>query len=220
MDDGFETIEGVFATNECGEFVSALQQPATQRSRAGARHLMSHPTVARLAGDERLLRIARGTLGIGAVPYRATLFEKSGESNWLVVWHQDTALPLCERFDAAGWGPWSVKAGIHYAHAPTWALNQILALRIHLDASCADNGPLRVIPGSHRLGVLSDDEVFRIAHEQSHIECHVERGGVLAMRPLVIHSSPKAESSAPRRVLHLEYAASLDLGIGIRLAVA
>ena len=129
-------------------------------------------------------------------------------------------MPLCERFEAVGWGPWSLKAGICYAHAPTFALERIVALRVHLDASRADNGPLRVIPGSHRRGVLSDDEVFAVAHRQSHVECLVERGGVLAMRPLLIHSSPKAESPEPRRVLHLEYAESLRLAEGIRLAVA
>jgi ectoine hydroxylase-related dioxygenase (phytanoyl-CoA dioxygenase family) len=176
--------------------------------------------VARVAGDERLLRIAQQALGSETTPYRATLFEKSGNSNWLVVWHQDTALPLSERFDRPGWGPWSTKAGILYAHAPTWALDQIVALRLHLDASHADNGPLRVIPGSPSLGVLSDDEVFRIAHEQPYAECLLDRGDILAMRPLLIHSSPKAQSPAQRRVLHLEYAASLDLGPGIRLAVA
>jgi hypothetical protein len=39
------------------------------------------------------------------------------------------------------------------------------------------------------------------------------------MRPLLIHPSPKAESVEPRRVLHLEYAESLDLAEGMRLAV-
>jgi hypothetical protein len=40
------------------------------------------------------------------------------------------------------------------------------------------------------------------------------------MRPLLIHSSGKARTDAPRRVLHIEYADSLDLAPGIRLAVA
>jgi ectoine hydroxylase-related dioxygenase (phytanoyl-CoA dioxygenase family) len=182
---------------------------------------MGEAAVRRVAGDARMVRMAREALGSAeAVPYRATLFEKSGESNWLVVWHQDTALPLEARFDAPGWGPWSLKEGIAYAHAPTWALELIVALRLHLDPSRAGNGPLRVIPGSHRLGVLSDDEVFEVAHRQLHVECLVERGGVLAMRPLLIHSSPKAELPEPRRVLHLEYADSLELATGVRLAVA
>ena len=220
MELGFESIASVFSREECDELLAKLRQPGVGRSRAGARHLMGRAAVLRAANDARMLGIAREWLGGGAVPYRATLFEKSGDSNWLVVWHQDTAIPLCERFDKSGWGPWSTKAGIVYAHAPTWALERIVALRVHLNASLSDNGPLRVIPGSHRPGVLTDDEVFDIAHREAFVECMVERGGVLAMRPLLIHSSPKAESAEPRRVLHIEYAEALELRPGIRLAVA
>ena len=219
-DAGFWIEEDVLSRRECGSLAEALSGSRAGRGRAGARHLMTHPAVAEVANDPRLLRIARRTLGGEAVPYRATLFEKAGRANWLVVWHQDTALPLASRFDSPEWGPWSKKAGILYAHAPGWALARVLALRIHLDASTAENGPLRVIPGSHAAGVLSDEEVFSIARRQEHVACVVSVGGVLAMRPLLIHSSSKARAGAPRRVLHIEYADSLMWGGGIRLAVA
>ena len=198
----------------------SLSKSRMERGRAGARHLMGRPAVAEAANDDRLLRIARRELGGEAVPYRATLFEKSARANWLVVWHQDTALPLVSRFDSPDWGPWSTKAGISYAHAPAWALKRVLALRIHLDASTADNGPLRVIPGSHSSGVLSDKEVFTMARSQEPVECLVPRGGVLAMRPLLIHASSKVRAPAPRRVLHIEYADSLVMGDDILLTVA
>ena len=133
---------------------------------------------------------------------------------------QDTALPLESKFDAAGWGPWSEKGGVLYAHAPSWALSRVIALRLHLDASTSENGPLRVIPDSHRAGILSDDEVLKQANESESEVCPVGRGGVLAMRPLLIHSSSKAVLGNPRRVLHIEYADSLELSPGVRLAIA
>ena len=52
------------------------------------------------------------------IAFRATLFDKSPVANWLVVWHQDTALPLRHHVAEPGWGPWSTKAGVLYAHAP------------------------------------------------------------------------------------------------------
>lgn len=124
------------------------------RTRAGARHLMTHPAVAHIASDPRLVSIASRWLGGEAIPYKATLFDKSPDANWLVTWHQDTALPLRARLDVPGWGPWSVKAGVTYAKAPAEALEGVIALRLHLDDSDATNGPLRVLPGSHRSGVL------------------------------------------------------------------
>lgn len=217
---GYQIFEGMFSEAACSDLLRALGGEGERRSRAGARHLMSHPAVRELAGSPELLGLAGRWVGPGAVPYRATLFEKSGERNWLVVWHQDTALPLVERTGMPGWGPWSVKHGVLYAHAPAWALAGIVALRVHLDPSTRDNGPLKVIPGSHAEGVLSDEEVFRRARERAPVECVVGRGGVLAMRPLLIHASSKARGPGPRRVLHLEYASALDLADGVRLAVA
>jgi ectoine hydroxylase-related dioxygenase (phytanoyl-CoA dioxygenase family) len=219
-DAGYWIEENILSHQECDSLIEALSQGHVGRGRAGARHLMTHPAVAEVANDDRLLRVARHVLGEKAVPYRATLFEKSGRANWLVIWHQDTALPLVSRCDSPEWGPWSKKAGILYAHAPAWALMRVLALRVHLDASTAENGPLRVIPGSHAAGLLSDEEVFSRARMQEPVECLVSRGGVLAMRPLLIHSSSKTRVDALRRVLHIEYADSLVVGENIRLAVA
>jgi hypothetical protein len=61
--------------------------------------------------------MAKTVLGREALPFRATLFDKSPRSNWLVVWHQDGALPLAQRNEIEGWGPWSTKDGVLYAHA-------------------------------------------------------------------------------------------------------
>jgi ectoine hydroxylase-related dioxygenase (phytanoyl-CoA dioxygenase family) len=99
-----------------------------------------------------------------------TSFDKSAQSNWLVVWHQDTALPLREQRDVPGWGPWSTKAGIIYAHAPAAALSRIVALRLHLDDSRAANGPLRVLPGTHERGLLTDAEIARLVQELTPVD--------------------------------------------------
>jgi len=98
-------------------------------------------------------------------------------------------------------------------------LEQVLALRLHLDDSTQENGPLRVLPGTHRTGVLSDDEVERTANRGTPRECLVACGGVLAMRPLLIHASSKARSPMPRRVLHIEYAATSAVDEGLLLAL-
>lgn len=210
--EGFAIHPGVFDAAECDRLLEAL----VATSRAGARHLLSHPPIEALARDPRLLALAAN-----AIPFRVTYFNKAADANWAVQWHQDTALPLRSRFDAEGWGPWSEKRGVLYAHAPTSALEQITALRVHLDDSDSDNGPLRVIPGSHKLGVMSDDDVSALAHRSTHVECIVPKGGVVMMRPLIIHSSSKIEAPAkPRRVLHIEYATSLELAPGIELALA
>jgi ectoine hydroxylase-related dioxygenase (phytanoyl-CoA dioxygenase family) len=220
IQSGFRIIENILSHEECDNLLEPLSTSKLDRGRAGARHLMSVLQVAELANDIRLLEIARSILGKEPTPFRATLFDKSRVSNWLVVWHQDTALPLKNPFDATGWGPWSQKAGVAYAHAPAWALSQVLALRVHLDASTRWNGPLRVVPASHTAGVLTDDEISALVKARGLVECLVPKGGILAMSPLLIHSSSKVTTDIPRRVLHIEYTNSLSLGPGIELAVA
>jgi ectoine hydroxylase-related dioxygenase (phytanoyl-CoA dioxygenase family) len=181
---------------------------------------MAHPAVLALAEEPRLLKLAAETLGEAARPFRATLFDKSWASNWLVSWHQDTALPMRARHDAPGWSAWSLKGGVIHAHAPARALQRVIALRIHLDDSCSDNGALRVLPGTQALGVLRSAAIGDLAARVSPRECVMEAGGVLTMRPLLVHASSKARSDAPRRVLHIEYAASFHLEPGLDLAVS
>ena len=41
--------------------------------------------------------------------------------------------PFARNGSTQGWGPWSTKEGIIYAHAPASALDRGVALRLHLD---------------------------------------------------------------------------------------
>jgi ectoine hydroxylase-related dioxygenase (phytanoyl-CoA dioxygenase family) len=188
--------------------LDALGQADLNRTKAGARHVLAVPAVRALAANPRLLDLAARFVGPSPIAFRATLFDKSPSANWLVAWHQDTALPLKRRVEDPAWGPWSVKAGVLYAHAPAVVLESVVALRVSLDDSTSTNGPLRVLPDSHRYGVLTDQAIARLAAEIPPVECFTPSGGVVAMRPLTVHASSKAADDRQRRVLHIEYARS------------
>ena len=216
---GYGTILNVFSSVELSAVSEELCRADLKRSRAGARHVLSLRSVSEIALRTELLVIARGVLGSSALPFRATFFDKSPNSNWLVAWHQDTALPLTAKREVPGWGPWSTKDGVISAHAPAAALEQVLALRVHLDDSTAANGPLRVIPYTHRSGVLTDAEIQEHSGNSAGVVSTVRAGGVIVMRPLIIHASSKSESDLPRRVLHIEYACSQRIADGLELAL-
>ena len=219
-EQGYATVPGVLSTRELIPVLVSLADLKPLPHRAGIRHVLSHPTVNVVAHDPRLMEMARAVLGSSAFPFRATLFDKTPDSSRLSAWHQDTALPLREERETPDWGPWSEKEGVIYAHAPAGALEQVLALRLHLDDCTEANGPLRVLPGTHELGVLSDEEIERHATYQDPVEVLMSKGGVVAMRPLLIHASSKSRSQAPRRILHLEYASTREFGEGLDLATA
>jgi hypothetical protein len=212
---GFEVVPAVLTDAETDCVLTAVS--GRKRSRAGARHLMGNAAVSGVARDRRLLDLASAALGMSAVPYRATLFDKSLASNWLVVWHQDTALPLEHRRDAVGWGPWSTKAGVVYAHAPASALQRIVALRVHLDDSTSENGPLRVIPGSHELGVRSARARRARAAPRMHRGPRRHHRDAAPSRPCLVEigRSRVAARPAPRVRVHDELRAGPAVARGL-----
>ena len=216
---GFEIVPDCLQASDVEDLTAAIEHAPLHRSRAGMRNVLQIEAVRRLALDRSILKLARTVLGEQALPFRATLFDKSPDSNWLVVWHQDTALPLCARKDVAGWGPWSVKEGVVCAHAPAAALDQVLAIRIHLDESTTENGPLRVLPGTHKSGVLSDDAIRALSLDVTEALCQVPLGGLLLMKPLLVHASSKVLHSKRRRVLHIEYCSQATFPCGLELPV-
>lgn len=219
-ENGFAIVPTLFSAECADHLLAEINTLSLKRSRAGVRHALRFEPVATFARHPLLTKLACDVLGERAFPFRATLFDKSPSANWLVVWHQDTALPLRHRQDLPGWGPWSVKEGIEYAHAPASALSQVLALRIQLDDSVAENGPLKVLPRTHTLGVLCDDGIQDLVRQITPVDCVVSKGGVLAMRPLVVHASSKSHIELPRRVLHIEYSASESIASPLQLAIA
>ena len=106
---GFEILPKLFDRDSMASVSKSLDEMPLRHGRAGARNALRIESVRDLAADSRLINIASSLLGGNAVAFRATLFNKSFATNWLVVWHQDTAMPVRERRDAKGWGPWSVK---------------------------------------------------------------------------------------------------------------
>jgi len=219
-DDGFAVIKGVSFSTLVDDLVAGLRASPIHRSRGGARNGLRHPAVHAVAHDPRLVELVAELLGATPLPFSARFFDKSESSNWLVAWHQDTMLPLRQRRHVAGWGPRSTKAGVHYARATADVLSRVVSVRLHLDDSTRANGPLRVLPGTHALGVLEAGEVQRLASARPSVECLASKGTVLVMKPLLVHASSKSAVPVSRRVLHIEYARSFELGDGLELAVA
>jgi hypothetical protein len=158
-------------------------------------------------------------LGTAARPVRGILFDKTPAANWKVAWHQDRSIAVRERLLVAGFGPRSVKDGVVHVQPPAAVLAQMLTLRLHLDNCDESNGPLRVIPGSHRDGILTDAAIAAAVCAVPAATCCVPAGGVLLMRPLLLHASSPATQPRHRRVLHVEFAAE-DLPGGLAWAFA
>jgi len=197
---GFAVIEGVLTTGEVAGLVRLLPDEV-----AGRRHLLGRiPAVRALAGGPPLEHLL-AALGCGPVrPVRAVFFDKNPTHNWKVPWHQDLTIAVREQRESAGFGPWSVKDGVPHVQPPVELLARMVTLRVHLDDCDADNGALRVRPGSHRHGRISAEELSRW-EQAGEFTCTVRAGGVVAMRPLLLPASSPARNPRHRRVIHLEF---------------
>jgi ectoine hydroxylase-related dioxygenase (phytanoyl-CoA dioxygenase family) len=134
------------------------------------------------------------------------LFDKSLGKSWSVTLHQDLSIPVKEKVDHPQCSGWSVKEGTLYVQPPMALLRHMVAVRLHLDDCGIENGPLRVVSGSHSLGRVSDAEMEAAQRTQGDTVCTVPRGGALVMRPLLLHASSKATARSQRRVLHFVFA--------------
>ena len=202
---GFAVADIRLTDEQCDHLAAAI--PALNAAgHGGVRGLIQHPAVVQLLLHKQFGGYLWSVVGRDLVAVKATLFDKMVTLNWRVQWHQDRVIAIRERMQIPGYGSWSVKGGVQHADPPVAVLQQMLAVRIYLDHSDSGNGPLRVIPGSHVFGKLSDEDLQNRVADSKSIEVHVAKGGVLLMYPLLIHSSSESQATGHRRVLHVELA--------------
>lgn len=198
------------AAHQLAQAIEADTGLAKSTSRRGAdyaaRNLMANAAVAEFSRSPAVLEKLGPFFTSKPFPVRAILFDKVQGGNWRVGWHQDQMIPVRERIDTPGFTAWSEKAGVPHVRPPAGVLEGMLTIRLHLDDCGPENGPLQVLPGSHRHGFLASDSVKQRLAKQETVSCTATRGDALLMRPLLLHASSKAISPSHRRVLHIEYA--------------
>lgn len=205
---GFTVIPDVISHETVALFIDELGQLSTVGSRrAGLRNLLSVSPLSRtLATSGTLQFLIKQILGDDVKCVRGLYFDKRREANWKVAWHQDLTIAVKQRLEVRGYGPWSHKAGIVHVQPPAKVLERMVSLRLHLDDTDERNGALFVLQGSHRFGKLNETKIEELKRKIASEVCSVRRGGVMLMRPLLVHASSVALKPTHRRVLHFEYA--------------
>lgn len=155
----------------------------------------------------------------GYVAIQCSLFAKSSDRNWLVALHQDLSVPVAACCDGGSPSGASIKDGVHYVQPPAALLEQLVAVRVHLDDCGERDGPLNIVPGSHRFGRLSPEESLHLRAVSGLRSCVAGRGDIVLLRPLLLHSSSKATGTSRRRVLHYLFAPATPQGLGWNIAV-
>ena len=225
--DGFFILQNCLSPSSCQEWADrvsvAIEQSgsngrlqakvADQPVTYGSRNLLSiFPDVVQLLALPVIAEACASILGTSYGAVRGLYFDKPPGLSWSLPWHQDLTIAVKEhqptKQESAqesidGFSKPTVKAGVCHVEAPTWLLEKMLTVRIHIDAMCDHNGPVLVQRGSHRAGKLTHHQEPCLSEIT---EIHCSGGSVMLMRPLLSHSSiaSKPDSNMHRRIVHME----------------
>jgi hypothetical protein len=138
---------------------------------------------------------------------RLLYFDKPPGKSWSLPLHRDESIAVKDHPSElpSGFSRPTTKVGVKHLIASTNLLQQMFAMRLHLDPMSRTNGQLYVVPGSHR-----DDSSASVEHDDNRaiIAIEANAGDLLIMRPRLLHGSFESQAGCElnRRVLHFEVA--------------
>ncbi|PIT15095.1 hypothetical protein BGI32_06245 [Snodgrassella alvi] len=202
--NGYAVINALITPQQLTEIEQQLEQ--VNLTTAGNRELLTLPWCQLLANDLKTNTLLTTLLPEKPIAIQYTLFKKSADKNWLVPLHQDLSIAVRHRFSDSRFIGWSHKQNILFVHPPAQYMQQLVAVRLHIDDCLHEHGPLKVVAGTHQHGRIAESELRQLRDQQGEQECILSKGGAVIMRPLIVHSSSKAIQTNGRRVLHFLYA--------------
>jgi hypothetical protein len=219
--EGFAVLPGLYAPAQLAALLRCVEEAPTsgpnfRRSQEvfAIRNLLGEvPGLWPLLATDKLKLLLGQLFPEGGHLVKAIYFDKPAGSNWLVAWHQDLMINVHRKADFPGFGPWTNKPEGASVQPPVAVLENVVTLRLHLDDCDDTNGALRVVPRSHRRGVIPAAGVA--ACTPAAVTCPVPAGGAMLMKPLLLHAANRSTSPRPRRVIHLEFS-SMELPEGLQ----
>lgn len=206
FENGFEIVDGFISENWLGTILEEIDFSDVSTEVSGVRNINRKlKSIAEYIESNEFKERAKIFIPANAQLVRAILFNKSPESNWSVTWHQDKTVSVSSKFEEPGWRAWSIKDNALHVQPPLAVLDNMVTIRIHLDSTPKENGCLKVIPNSHKLGILSPEQIQKVVVSEQVYFCEAEKCAALIMRPHLLHASSKSAEPRNRRVLHFEF---------------
>lgn len=214
-ENGFAIINNVYTDEEIDNILleisnSDTAKPAFRKMNdlfAIRRFLKEIPSTGDIVFNNNLNRCIPTLFGDDFFVVKSIYFDKPEVSNWFVSYHQDLTISVDKKIPVAGFGPWTTKQYQFAVQPPLNILQDNFTIRIHLDNATEKNGALKVIPKSHLKGIYRPETIDWAI--ESEITCNVEKGGIMLMKPLLLHSSGRTTNNNKRRVIHIEFSRSL-----------
>ena len=211
LTEGFAIIENVFTSEEINSILQTISQvdttkPTFRKTKdlfAIRQFLKEIPATHHLIFCNKLNSIISQLFGDNYFVTKSIYFDKPEDSNWFVSYHQDLTISVDKKLNIEGFGPWTIKQNQFAVQPPLDILESNFTIRIHLDDTDEHNGALKVIPKSHLKGIYRPETIDWL--KETEITCKVGKGGIMIMKPLLLHSSNRTTNYNKRRVIHIEF---------------
>jgi ectoine hydroxylase-related dioxygenase (phytanoyl-CoA dioxygenase family) len=209
--DGFAILNDVFTAAEIDKLLYIIESADTSKATfrktndlfAIRQFLKEIPAAANIVFNKKLTSLIEAIFGNGFFVVKSIYFDKPEASNWFVSYHQDLTISVNKKIEWEGFNFWTTKHNQFAVQPPLNILQDNLTIRIHLDNTNEENGALKVIPQSHLKNIYRSETIdWKTEQEYS---CNVKKGGIMFMKPLLLHSSAKTTNNHKRRVIHIEF---------------
>ena len=202
--DGFDIVENIYSKKELDVIIEQLDALEFGNQFGYRTFLHQHKPIARLLFSDKLKALIHKVNPNCRYSIKSIYFNKPQIANWIVNWHQDLTINVTNKKEILGYINWRNLKDRTVVQPDLQLLENIFTLRIHLDDCTKENGALRVVKGSHKNGVIPIKEWMESNGDEETI-CEVNKGGVLVMKPLILHASRRTENQKNRRVIHIEF---------------
>ena len=209
--NGFTTLDSIYTTNEVENILQQIKRTNTERETfrkskdlfAIRQFLNEVPKVVDTIFNDNLKTVLKELLGERYFVVKSIFFDKPQTSNWYVSYHQDLTISVDKKLDLKGFEFWTKKQNQFSVQPPIDILQNVVTVRIHLDDTDQNNGALKVVPKSHLKGICRPETIDWSIEKE--VNCNVFKGGIMLMKPLLLHSSGRTTNNKQRRVIHIEF---------------
>ncbi len=208
---GFTIINDIFSEKEISQIIDVINSIDTSKETfrksedlfAIRQFLKEVPESHQFIFNDNIRKIINEIFGNNYFVVKSIYFDKPEKSNWYVSYHQDLTISVDKKSDLKGFGPWTTKQNQFAVQPPIDYLKNIFTIRIHLDDTDENNGALKVVPNSHSKEIYRPETIdWNVETEEI---CSVNKGGIMIMKPLILHGSNRTTNNQKRRVIHIEF---------------
>ncbi|ESU22255.1 hypothetical protein FEDK69T_22370 [Flavobacterium enshiense DK69] len=212
---GFSVINDIYSNEEVEQITSLIEHSCSESDNflksedlyAIRQFVKEIPEIKNLIFNQKLKKVISDIGDDNFFIIKSIYFDKPETSNWFVSYHQDLTISVDRKEAVEDFRGWTTKNNQFAVQPSLDILENIFTVRIHLDETNKENGALKVIDKSHLKKIYRPENINFETEKETF--CDVQKGGIMLMKPLLLHGSNRTKNKKRRRVIHIEFSSKV-----------